>query len=383
MKHRWVILAVLSLSGCFDGTNDHAEPGSQVAVLSEEVRIDGYAEDLVPIGDVRIGPGGQIVVAQPQERRVRFYDESGSPQGSFGRPGEGPGEFAALSGIGYVADTLWMWDGSLRRMTLVSPEFEIVRTFFLSSSLQDTPAELTGMVSLYPRGIGTDGDLIVQFSPIAGILLPEPYTDHSVFGRATSEGQFKSVVAQIKEGGPSSISTGTGGMFIPVPLANPAYMAVSHDATEIVGATTSLSGNQADSISVVRWNREGEQVWTRSIAFDPVPLPQSVVDSVLAPLAQLPPRFVEAFEREFRAPASYPPLTDIHVGRDGTVWVGLREDGEGKPYEVLSLNGERIGRAILPHRSRVRVAELNRLWAVERDEFDVESELAPKKWTPS
>jgi hypothetical protein len=162
-------------------------------------------------------------------------------------------------------------------------------------------------------------------------------------------------------------------MSIPLLLVNPAYAAVSHDATEIVGATTSLSGNQADSISVVRWNREGEQIWSRSIAFDPVPLPQAVVDSVVAPLAQFPPRFVEAFHREFRAPASYPPLTDIHVGRDGTVWVGLREDGDGKPYVVLSPEGEKIGSAILPHRRRVRVAELDRLWVVERDELDVES----------
>ncbi len=73
-------------------------------------------------------PGGGVVVADGMAQEVRFFTEDGTFQGAVGRPGEGPGEFAGLAGVGVSADgRVWAYDFSLRRLTWMTGEGEILR----------------------------------------------------------------------------------------------------------------------------------------------------------------------------------------------------------------------------------------------------------------
>jgi hypothetical protein len=51
------------------------------------------------VGEVVIGSGGMILVAQPTEGLVRVFDPTGSFIGSVGRRGSGPAEFQRVSGL--------------------------------------------------------------------------------------------------------------------------------------------------------------------------------------------------------------------------------------------------------------------------------------------
>jgi hypothetical protein len=56
-------------------------------------------------------------VGQALDNVVRLFDRDGSPLGTFGRRGEGPGEFGSIVRVGWMGDTLWVWDGRLQRAT--------------------------------------------------------------------------------------------------------------------------------------------------------------------------------------------------------------------------------------------------------------------------
>lgn len=61
---------------------------------------------------------GGVLVAEAQARELRVFDESGRYVRTIGGRGEGPGEFANLSGIvGLAEDTVWVWDSRIQRLT--------------------------------------------------------------------------------------------------------------------------------------------------------------------------------------------------------------------------------------------------------------------------
>ena len=62
--------------------------------IVEELRIDGYEHNLVPIDTtirVAVAENGMIAIAQLQTSNVLFFSETGEALGSIGRDGEGPG----------------------------------------------------------------------------------------------------------------------------------------------------------------------------------------------------------------------------------------------------------------------------------------------------
>lgn len=79
------------------------------------------------VGAVRL-PGGGVAVADGSAAEVRFFDASGELVAVVGGPGEGPGEFARLAGLGPGPDGgLWAWDFGLRRLTWIDPDGGIRR----------------------------------------------------------------------------------------------------------------------------------------------------------------------------------------------------------------------------------------------------------------
>jgi hypothetical protein len=122
-------LTALLLAACGDRAPDGGAASEGVrtfeirwATIVEEVRIDGYAEDLVPIQFVVVADDGGIAITQAQDAAVRFFTAEGEPAGRFGVQGEGPGEFLMTGRLGWLADTLWVFDPRVRRMTLIGLE---------------------------------------------------------------------------------------------------------------------------------------------------------------------------------------------------------------------------------------------------------------------
>ncbi|MGD8727258.1 MAG: hypothetical protein PVH40_06410 [Gemmatimonadales bacterium] len=134
---------------------------------------------------------GRIVVANHGTSELRFYGRSGEFRFSRGGDGEGPGEFRSMGEIWPLADSLFVFDFRLRRVTVYSASGELGRSFPVSPTsdgafvspvcmlasrhllMQRFPrdAELeTGLnrdTSLYLR-YGLDGEVVDTIGRFAG-----------------------------------------------------------------------------------------------------------------------------------------------------------------------------------------------------------------------
>ena len=117
-------------AGCAGDREGAGAADAPAAGLVEELRIDGVQHNLVPIGylgGVAVRGDGTIALRQGQDSRVLFFAADGQTAGSFGGPGEGPGEFRGMGRMGWMADSLWVLDAGTARITLIAPDFTLAR----------------------------------------------------------------------------------------------------------------------------------------------------------------------------------------------------------------------------------------------------------------
>ncbi|HEX6313668.1 MAG TPA: hypothetical protein VFZ73_02370, partial [Gemmatimonadaceae bacterium] len=70
------------------------------------------------VGVARLS-SGHVAVANRGTNDIRIFDDRGRHVTTFGRTGDGPGEFRRLEWIGRSGDTAWFFDSGLQRVTAV------------------------------------------------------------------------------------------------------------------------------------------------------------------------------------------------------------------------------------------------------------------------
>jgi hypothetical protein len=115
--------------------------------------VDGPAEYLFSwVGAVALLDNGRLAVAD-RSNRVRFYEPDGSYFGSFGREGDGPGEFRGIVGMWPRDDgALVVLDAGQWRLTVVSD----------GSLASSHPIRPPGMNSPEAAGMLTDGSIVIR-----------------------------------------------------------------------------------------------------------------------------------------------------------------------------------------------------------------------------
>lgn len=84
---------------------------SPVAVMLDSIALlEGDSAFIALPSAMAIAPDGAIAVADIQNQRVYVYDRRGVLQRTIGRPGRGPGELSAPSGLAFIDDTLMVVD---------------------------------------------------------------------------------------------------------------------------------------------------------------------------------------------------------------------------------------------------------------------------------
>jgi hypothetical protein len=121
---------------------------SEEPILEIGVR-DGPSEFIFSevVGTVRLNDG-RIVVADGDLANLRIYDAAGEYLSSSGGPGEGPGEFRALAGLGVMpGDSLVTYDQALDRIQLFDPAGTLLRSLQIRSSWPEfNPVEMIGVL---------------------------------------------------------------------------------------------------------------------------------------------------------------------------------------------------------------------------------------------
>ena len=354
---------------CGDGRSVDTDGGAGTTNLDlvEEMRIDGIEADLVPIHTVAVAGDGSIAISQGQDHNVRFFSAAGEPLGSVGREGSGPGEFRRVGRMGWLADTLWVSEPMQSRVTLISPNRTLVRTInFAVRTRPGSPASSTTYGFLSPYALYSDESVLVSGQSEESFSFIHMTLDGDLL-RVTTRIRLRADAHQVRGSDGSVASTN---LFRVTP-----HSAVSPDGRLAAIARTNFAGSQDHTFSVAVMNRDADTVFARDYPFEGVPIPKSVVDSLVAiKFARLrSTTLANAFRREAYAPPVYPPLRNLLMADDGSVWVELRATEEGRPYLVLDHAGEVVDTVILPSNTTVAVVSGSSVYALELDEDDVQS----------
>ncbi len=157
--------------------------------LSEVVRIgaaDGGPKSFGRVMDATFDTRGRIIVADDLNHEVKVFSANGEYVGTVGREGRGPGEFQSPWVVATgPADSLFVWDSGLARISVFSPNLEFAR------SMPVPPYWLLTGIEFLP-----DGNLLVAaYGP----------TEKAVLHVLDRNGK------QLRMFGPSPQSTGLGG----------------------------------------------------------------------------------------------------------------------------------------------------------------------------
>ena len=108
----------------------------------------GAPEEFGLVTAVALGPDGNVFVADARNLEVRVFGLDGAHRRTFGRDGEGPGEFRSIYSLAWVGDRLLTLDPRLGRIGEFSAEGEWLGQRRTAGGLSGSPA----FIRFYPVG---------------------------------------------------------------------------------------------------------------------------------------------------------------------------------------------------------------------------------------
>ena len=120
--------------------------------LVEEMRLGEYGSgvDLTSVSDLVVDREGNVYLAQNTESLVRVFSADGRLLHTLGRDGEGPGEFRNPIRLGWLADTLWVFDQRLGRTSLFGSDGEFLTSFPSMVDVERFPLIPSGPSAVLP-----------------------------------------------------------------------------------------------------------------------------------------------------------------------------------------------------------------------------------------
>ncbi|HUF49726.1 MAG TPA: hypothetical protein VMN60_02770 [Longimicrobiales bacterium] len=373
------LAVVLTAAACGMGGSDASSTRElRRFALEQDLRIDGYEADLVPISWVGVSPRGTIALFQGQDNTVRFFDDTGAFLGAVGRQGEGPGEFRRMVRAGWIADTLWVSDTQLRRVTLISPDLDVIRVVRNHDVARPMPADdrFTAYVQPSPYALYSDGGSMVWALRPVDPAQARGDDEPTLVLRLAEDGSIQGRVASIPAYAGLSVTVELGGGFAlgQIPFVPGPAWTVSPDGSRLGILTTDMAAAEP-SYRVYVVDDGGDVVIDRSFTFVPEPIPAERIDSVIEARVSRMDAGAGEMESKMRAaaPSVFGEAERLVIGADDRVWVGMRRRADGTRWLVLSSTGDPVGDIVLPPRVLLSAADGEHVWCIERDEFDVGS----------
>jgi hypothetical protein len=397
VRHSLAALLLLLVAGCSASAKEEAGQPEDVAewTLEEVGRLGSVNEPetaFAMLGGVRIGPGGELFIGQPQQNQLWVFGADGTPLRRVGRGGQGPGEFEMMTGWGFLGDSLYVADLQLRRVSYFTPE-----GVFLTSrqwqSWEELPfAENRALLVDMPQVLLPDGSGLVTpgtsttsrpgASRPSGLLTTT--TPRVVFRVRLGDPALDTVFWREVTSTSTTVPVGQGSLlrvtcpFSTAPLVQP----MTDGSGILVVERTVATGTEPAGAPLTLLSPSGDTVFSVALPYDPVPLDATRLAAAVerirgiqlsnnrpAPSAG----DVESALREMSCvPATLPPVQQLRSTQDGTIWL-LLDDGSETPtiWEAIGRKGERLGRIHLRPSEMIAAAEGDVLVTTWTDELDV------------
>lgn len=384
---RRALLLLMGAVGC-DAASTARLAAPPRATVRDELRIGSiddtstamtYVHALVP------GPHGRMYSAHPIEARIRIHDPEGRPLRAMGRNGSGPGEFISPVHLGLLGDTLWVLDRADSRFTFFDLDGELlgVRTW---PALRGDAAR----VATRPLGILSNGTYWGHSTPPRAAVIDGSITRARAV-RLDSTGAEAGALIEYSVANSwwrlhDEKDPRTRPFWLEQPFSPADIVAIAEDRPEMVIVERPIATDPAlGTFRVTKLDLDGDTLYSVSFAYQPEPIPEHVVDSVVRWIATPPPnmppsmratrpsveRGMEVAREALYLPAFLPPVELVVPGRDGATWLQRKSVGVEREWWILDRDGRLHAALTLPARVRVLAAERDRFWAEETGELDV------------
>lgn len=296
---------------------------------------------------VRLSDGRIVVADGGLSSRVSVFSANGIYEGAVGRSGEGPGEFKWVTSLQVgPGDSLFVYDASLQRLTVFTPEGEVART-----STFRIPLGLTG----------SDG--LASVSRLAGDTWVGRGAE-SVRSGAVGELTRDTVVIGLMDGVlqglrplayiPGRMTTST--MLLGRPVSHvPSFTSEALHTTW--GRCVFISNGEDPRIEV--FASDGSLIADYDGPGRRRPVTQAHVERKLAyeleVFSDTDPRLLERVLNAEARPTSLPFYHRILADEWGHLWLQEYAPpvGVGSVWYVLSQSGELLDQVVMPHDLRV------------------------------
>jgi len=379
-KGTLVALLAVALSGCGAGPDVTGQTGRVAGwILGDEPALQiGVVEGPPEYAFTSIVAAwrwddGTVVVAESRHRELRLYDSAGRFVRAAGGPGEGPGEFTALSFAGpYRGDSILVWDSGARRVSVFTGEGQLGRTRTLFFESEPQGVEIRGFSSPLFHGTLADGDMVV--TPPAFVLASETAPDPSrairwYSAEAEPLGEIGSLPAMPSPAAaftPQMLLLGPGAVPSP-PFRQSAALAVGEDRVFFGPGTDyeiHVVGTDGSELAVIRSSH-------RDLAVDE-DARQSYLNQQRQVFADRPQEALEEVLSQMPFPEFLPPYSRLLSDADGHLWV---EDyplpGQPRSWSVFDREGRRIAEVEVPAHFEVYDIGQDYLLGVETDDLDI------------
>ncbi|MEO8635132.1 MAG: hypothetical protein ABI587_07635 [Gemmatimonadales bacterium] len=341
---------------------------------------DSVVAQLSYVSDMAVSPDNRVFVSDARLATVFELEASGSLRRTIGRSGGGPGEFYAVAMLGFRGDSLWALDAGLNRVSLFPLDGAgrplVIRLRGVVPRAGSGPADyaFSGM----PESMLSDGTMLTtqqegdRSKPVASqIHVFRTGRDLAILDTLGVISQQHAVIFTEWTDGAS---------FIMQPFNDMPIFTAAPDGSLVVEVERMASASSAEtSFRLVGRNGSAMPLFTRDITYRPRRLRNADIERALAifsdPGVKLPgPVTVDSIRSKLYRPGFFPPVREVHVGRDGTTWLRVNfadSPATGVDWLVLSPRGFPLARVTTPADFRLMEADRHTLWGVEGDPLDI------------
>ncbi len=310
---------------------------------------DASPVSLGAIGTALFDARSRLLVADNSDGAVLTIDANGREVARFGRTGAGPGEFRTIDHMGWTADTLWIYDGTLRRVTFVHGG----RLLRVDATQPRVPA---GLASATPLSVGRDGTEF-GLAAFARGAPPRGLPGHLLYRRRRGAAPVDTVmwlarrnsalVLQINAGGQASQLRGTQ------PLDDAPLVVGRHAGGFVVIDRPAAAQRGESTVTVRAFDAIGAPAFQTTFAVAAVPVTEAIraeVRSRLCVSRRTPAAQRMCTDEEADRALWFPPVLAPASGAtgcsDGALWVRLADApfARAQEYQGFSAEGKDLGR---------------------------------------
>ena len=113
-----------------------------VSIGPKSLTETGSPDEFGRVGSAALGPDDALYITDDLNYEVRVFGLDGAHRRTFGREGEGPGEFTGLYSVAWVGDRLLALDYHLGRITEFSVEGEVLGQRRMPGRISGSPSGL-------------------------------------------------------------------------------------------------------------------------------------------------------------------------------------------------------------------------------------------------